>query len=64
MADLVRQNEQRLQAYREQLKEKDERIKALEQQLRALQNSSAAPSAANSHKAAAKVDQNDLAEIH
>ena len=63
MADLVRQNEQRLQACREQLKEKDERIEALEQQLRALQNSTA-PSAANSHEAAAKVDRNDLAEIH
>ena len=35
MADLVRQNEQRLAAYREQLKEEDERITVLEQQLRA-----------------------------
>ena len=57
MADLVRQNEQRLQAYREQLREKDECIKALEQQLRALQTSSTAPSAADSHEAAAKVDR-------
>ena len=64
MADLVRQKERRLQACREQSKEKDECIKALEQQLRALQNSSTAPSAANSHEAAAKVDRNDLAEIH
>ena len=62
MADMVRENEQRIATYREQLKEKDERIKALEQELRSLKNSSEASSA--NHEAAAKVDRNDLAEIH
>jgi len=33
MADLVRQNEQRINACKEQLKEKDDRIKAVEQRL-------------------------------
>ena len=61
MADLVRQNEQCIAAYTEQLKEKDDRIKALEQELRALKNCSE-PS--TNHEAAAKVDRNDLAEIH
>jgi len=45
------------------LKERDDRIKALEQQLRTLQNSSE-PSAGTNHEAAAKVNWNDLAEIH
>ena len=64
MADLVRQHEQRLAANRDQVKEKDYCIEALEQQLRALQNSTTVLSAATSHEAAAKVDGNDLAEIH
>ena len=63
MADLVRQNEQRIAAYKEQLKERDDRIKALEQQLRTLQNSSE-PSTGTNREAAAKVNRNDLAEIH
>ena len=63
MADLVWQNEQRIAAYKEQLKERDDHIKALEQQLRTLQNSSE-PSTGTNHEAAAKVDWNDLAEIH
>ena len=62
MADMVRENEQRIATYTEQLKEKDDRIKALEQELRTLKNSSEASSA--NHEAAAKVDSNDLAEIH
>ena len=62
MADMVRENEQRLAAYTEQLKEKDDRIKALEQVLRTLKNSSETSSA--NHEPAAKVDRNDLAEIH
>ena len=56
MADMVRENEQRIPTYTEQLKEEDDRIKALEQELRTLKNSSEASSA--------KVDCNDLAEIH
>ena len=56
MADMVRENEQRIPTYTEQLKEKDDLIKALEQELRTLKNSSEASSA--------KVDRNDLAEIH
>ena len=62
MADMVRENEQRIATYTEQLKEKDDRIKELEQELRSLKNSSEASSA--NHEAAAKVDRNDLAEIH
>ena len=62
MADMVRENEQRIATYTEQLKEKDDRIRALEQELRTLKNSSEASSA--NHEAAAKVDRNDLAEIH
>ena len=62
MADMVRENEQRIETYTEQLKEKDDRIKELEQELRSLKNSSEASSA--NHEAAAKVDRNDLAEIH
>ena len=62
MADMVRESEQRIATYTEQLKEKDDRIKALEQELRTLKNSSEASSA--NHEAAAKVDRNDLAEIH
>ena len=62
MADMVRENEQRIATYTEQLKEKDDRIKALEQELRTLKKSSEASSA--NHEAAAKVDRNDLAEIH
>ena len=46
---------------KEQLKAKDDRIKTLEQ-LRSLQNSE--PPAATNHEAAAKVDCNDLTEIH
>ena len=61
MADMVQQNEQRIAAYTERLKEKDDRIKALEQELRTLKNSSE-PSA--TQETAAKVDRNDLAEIH
>ena len=61
MADMVRQNEQRIIAYTEQLRAKDDRIKALRQELRTRKNSSE-PSA--NHEAAAKVDRNDLAEIH
>ena len=38
MADLVRQSEERVAAYKEEITEKDERINALEQQLRATQN--------------------------
>ena len=62
MADMVRQNEHQIAAYKEQLKEKDDRIKALEQELQTLKNSSE-PST-NHEAAAAKVDHNDLAEIH
>ena len=62
MADMVQENEQRIAIYTEQLKEKDDRIKALKQELRTLKNSSEASSA--NHEAAAKVDRNDLAEIH
>ena len=62
MADKVRENEQRIATYTEQLKEKDGRIKALELELRTLKNSSEASSA--KHEAAVKVDHNDLAEIH
>ena len=62
MADMVRENEQRIATYTEQLKEKDDRIKALEQELQTLKNSSEASSA--NHETAAKVDHNDLAEIH
>ena len=62
MADKVREHEQRIATYTEQLKEKDGRIKALELELRTLKNSSEASSA--NHEAAAKVDRNDLAEIH
>ena len=61
MADIVRQNEQCIIAYTEQLRAKDDRIKALQQELRTLKNSSK-PLA--NHEAAAKVDRNDLAEIH
>ena len=62
MADIVRENEQRIAIYTEQFKEKDDRIKALAQELRTLKNSSEASSA--NHEAAAKVDRNDLVEIH
>ena len=62
MADLVRQSEERVAAYKEEITEKDERINALEQQLRATQNPKV-PSTAN-QEASAKVDRNDLAEIH
>ena len=62
MADMVRENELRIATYTERLKEKDDRIKALEQELRSLKDSSEASSA--NHEAAAKVDRNDLAEIH
>ena len=62
MADLVQQNEQEMITYKEQLKAKDNRIKTLEQQLRTLQNSE--PPAATKHETAAKVDRNDLTEIH
>ena len=62
MADMVRENEQRIAAYTEQLKEKDDWIKALEQELQTLKNSSETSSAYN--EAGAKVDRNDLAEIH
>ena len=62
MADMVRENEQRIATYTDQLKEKDDQIKELEQELRSLKNSSEASSA--NHEAAAKVDRNDLAEIH
>ena len=62
MADMVRENELRIATHTEQLKEKDDRIKALEQELRSLKDSSEASSA--NHEAAAKVDRNDLAEIH
>ena len=62
MADMVPENEQRIATCTEQLKEKDDQIKALEQELRSLKNSSEASSA--NHEAAAKVDRNDLAEIH
>ena len=62
MADMVWQNENQLAALTEQLKEKDDRIKALKQELRTLKHSSE-PSA-NHEAAAAKVDRNDLAEIH
>ena len=62
MTDMVRKNEQLIAAYTEQLKEKDDWIKALEQELQTLKNSSETSSANN--KAAAKVDRNDLAEIH
>ena len=62
MADMVKENEQRLAAYTRQLKEKDDRIKALEQALQTLKNSSERSSA--NHEAAAKVDRNDPAEIH
>jgi len=61
MADMVRQNEQRIAAYTEQMKLKDDRVKALEQELGALKNSSE-PTA--HHKTAGKVDRNDLSEIH
>ena len=56
MADMGRENEQRIPTYTEHLKQKDDLIKALEQELRTLKNSSEASSA--------KVDRNDLAEIH
>ena len=46
MADLVRQSEERVAAYKEEITEKDERINALEQQLRAMQNPKV-PSTAN-----------------
>ena len=42
MADMVRENEQCIATYTEQLKEKDDQIKALEQELRTLKNSSEA----------------------
>ena len=59
MTDLVRHSEQRVAAYKEELREKDERIKVLEQQPpRAMQNS-AVPSSVN-HEAAGKVDCNDF----
>ena len=61
MPDIVRQNQQRIIAYTEQLREKDDWIKALEQELRTLTNSSGT---STNHEAAAKVDHNDLAEIH
>ena len=62
MADLVRQSEECVAAYKEEITEKDERINALEQQLRAMQDPKV-PSTAN-QEASAKVDRNDLAEIH
>ena len=62
MSDLVRQNEQRIDVYKEQLTAKHDRIKALEQQLWTLQNSSE-PSGVTNHEAAVKVGRNDLAEI-
>ena len=62
MADLVRQSEERVAANKEEIMEKDEWINALEQQLRAMQNPKV-PSTAN-QEASAKVDRNDLAEIH
>lgn len=58
MTDLVRHSEQRVAAYKEELREKDQRIKVLEQQPRAMQNS-AVPSPVN-YEAAGKVDHNDL----
>ena len=58
MTDLVRHSEQRVAAYKEELREKDQRIKVLEQQPRAMQNS-AVPSPVI-HEAAGKVDRNDL----
>ena len=62
LADMVWQNENQLATLTEQLKEKDDRIKALEQELQTLKHSSE-PSA-NNEAAAAKVDRNDLVEIH
>ena len=62
IADLVRQNELEMATYKDQMKSKDDRIKTLEQQLRTLQNSE--PPAATNHQSAAKVDRNDLTEIH
>ena len=52
MADLVRQSEERVAAYKQEITEKEERIKVSEQQLRAIQ------------EASAKVDRNDPDEIH
>ena len=63
MADLVRQNEKRIAAYKEQLTAKDDFIKALEPQPWTLQNSSEL-SATTNHEAAVKVNCNDLTEIH
>ena len=62
MADLVRQSEERVAVYKEEITEKEERIRALEQQLRAMQKPEV-PSTAN-QEASAKVDRNDLDESH
>ena len=59
MADMVRQNENRIAAFTEQLKEKDDQIQALEQELRTRTEPSA-----DHEPTSAKVDRNDLAEIH
>ena len=55
-------DELEMATYKDQMKSKDDRIKTLEQQLRTLQNSE--PPAATNHESAAKVNRNDLTEIH
>lgn len=62
MAALVWQSKEHVTAYKEERKEKDEHIKVFKLQLRAMQNP-AVPLSAN-QEATAKVDHNNLTNIH
>ena len=61
MAGFVRETEQRLANYRRKMREKDRQIEGLQAQLRELQDQ---PEPPTNQQAVAKVDRNDLEEIH
>ena len=62
MAHFVQEAEEKVAAYREKIKESTAHIKALERQLHELRSNGAEPTTETS--AAAKVDRNDLEEVH
>ena len=61
MAEFVRETEQRLANSKRKMREKDEQIEALQAQLRELKDQPEPPA---NQQAVAKVDRNDLEEIH
>ena len=61
MAEFVRETEQRLENSKRKMREKDEQIEALQAQLRELKDQPEPPA---NQQAVAKVDRNDLEEIH